>query len=734
MDDTAKSFQIEPTFRMLEACLIRLDSIAPVPESEQIRSLMDDVPKDSRQLILVELIKCDMAVAADLGVPRSIEFYLPAFADWLPREQVPMDLILEEIQLRRDAGEEPDWKDYLARFPGLPPTMGRLLARGESTSRCAQRTPLPELAINETVDDFLILGLLGQGAFARVYLARQESMQRLVALKASLRGSDEPQSLSQLDHPNVVRVYDQRVCISPALRLLYMQYVPGGTLADCIELARNKPMAEWSGRLIVESVDRSLTNAGQFSPEGSPTRELIVRHDWATAVTWLGVQLAEGLHYAHSRNVLHRDIKPANILLSSDGVPKLADFNVSFSGLAGRAGAAANFGGSLAYMSPEQLRAADPTDAASAGEMDNRSDLFSLGVVLWELFQGERPWKMIGSLTNWSAAIQAQLAARQAPLPTAPTPNAVGRVLDQVLRRALSFSRDERPQSGAEFAGALRLALYPEVAERFHPSPESFAHRIVKIPVLLLIVAVVLIPNIAAAVFNYIYNGGQIVAGYPQLWNKFVNLSLVVNAVLFPIGTALIMWKLWPIAKALREVQLKQEPNEARINAAWTIGHHTAWISGSLWVLAGVIFPVALLFLEPNYRAVDATHFFLSLALCGGVAITYPFFGISLMCVLYYYPQLIRKVMSDSSFEQRRQLLLRRSRFYLALAAAVPLLALALLVLREQAPRLVLLATIGTTALGLLASFFAYQKIEETLRQMAAVLAPKHSLARTASE
>ncbi len=734
MDNTTKSFQVEPTFRMLEACLIRLDSIAPVPESEQIRCLLDGVPEESRQLILVELIKCDMAAAAELGVPRSIDFYLPAFADWLPPEQVPLDLVLEEIQLRLEAGEEPDWTVYRERFPGMASMIGRLLAVGEATSRCDQRMPLPELAINQTVDDFRILGLLGQGAFARVYLARQESMQRLVALKASLRGSDEPQALSQLDHPNVVRVYDQRDCTSPALKLLYMQYVPGGTLADCIELARNKSMKEWSGRLIVESVDRSLTTAGQFSPEGSPTRELISQHDWATAVTWIGVQLAEGLHYAHSRNVLHRDIKPANILLSSDGVPKLADFNVSFSGLAGRAGAAANFGGSLAYMSPEQLRAADPTDSASAEQMDNRSDLFSLGVVLWEFFHGVRPWKMVGSFTNWSAAIQAQLAARQEPLPTVPSGNAVGRVLDQVLRRALSYTRDERPQSGAELAGALRLALYPEVAERFHPTPGSFAERIAKVPVLLLIIAVTLLPNIAAAVFNINYNGNQIVAGYPSLWNKFVNLSLIVNAVLFPIGTGLVMWKLWPVAKALREVQRKHEPNETRINAAWSIGHYVAWISGCMWFLAGLIFPIALFVIEPNYRVADALHFFISLTICGGVAITYPFFGISLVCVLYYYPQLIRQVMSDSGFERRRDVLLRRSRRYLGLAAAVPLLALVLLVLRENAPRDILLATIATTALGLLASFFAYQKIEETLRQMAAVLAPKQSLARTPSE
>jgi hypothetical protein len=729
-EEITRTYRVDPTFRHLEASLLRLDEIAPVQRAGQIREILTAVPAESRPLILVELIKSDLAAAADVGLNRRLDFYLTEFTDCLPTNAVPADLVLEEFQLRREAGEDPAWESYRARFPGLAATMARMLQIGEATSRCETRVPLPEFAIQQTIDDFRILGLLGQGAFARVYLARQESMQRLVALKATQRGSDEPQALSQLDHPNIVRVYDQRVCVAPSVRLLYMQYVPGGTLADCIELARNKPVADWSGRLIIESVDRSLTSAGQVSPESSPIRAVLAEHDWATAVTWLGIQLAEGLHYAHSRGVLHRDIKPANILLSGDGVPKLADFNVSFNGLAGRAGAAAHFGGSLAYMSPEQLRAADPTDETSAAQLDNRSDLFSLGVVLWELFHGQRPWQIVGGFSNWTGAIKAQLASREVRLPPVPLAKAGARVLDQVLRRTLATSPEERPRTGAELAGALRLALYPDVAEQFHPAPDSVAGRLHRLPTMLLLVAIALVPNMAAALFNYLYNEREIAVNYPALWPKFATVSLIVNSILFPVGIVVGMSKLLPVARTVRAARDKFAANEGQIRDLWSVGHFMAGVSGALWMVGGLILPVTMVVMDPSFRWVDAAHFFVSLAICGGVAMTYPFFGITLVSLLYYYPRVIRWVMSDPGFDVRQAATRRRCQRYLGLATAVPLLALFLLVLRDQAPRIVLLATIATTALGLVASYFANQAIVDGLRRMAAVLAPRRALAR----
>ena len=107
---------------------------------------------------------------------------------------------------------------------------------------------------------------------------------------------------------------------------------------------------------------------------------------------WIGARLAAALDYAHNRGVLHRDIKPANVLLAADGSPKLVDFNVSFSSKLEGATPAAYFGGSLAYMSPEQIEAYNPDHDRKPDELDGRSDIFSLGVVLWELLTGARPF------------------------------------------------------------------------------------------------------------------------------------------------------------------------------------------------------------------------------------------------------------------------------------------------------------------------------------------------------
>ncbi len=106
-----------------------------------------------------------------------------------------------------------------------------------------------------------------------------------------------------------------------------------------------------------------------------------------------GRRLAESLAYADRRGgVLHRDVKPANVLLTAEGVPKLADFNISYAeSVGGSSPPVAYLGGSLAYMSPEQLEACHPGMPGTAADLDTRSDIYALGVMLWELLAGVRP-------------------------------------------------------------------------------------------------------------------------------------------------------------------------------------------------------------------------------------------------------------------------------------------------------------------------------------------------------
>ncbi len=714
---------VEASFALLELCLEQLAEIAPVDSPEQILDLIPEISVPARRLILVELIKFDLATASESGVVRSLEFYWPAVGDSLPQECIPFDLVLEEIQLRRSAGEKPKWADYRHRFPDLADTIGKWLAGGDTEAFSGATSKVPELPVGEAVDDFQVLKQLGQGAFARVYLARQESMQRLVALKATSRGSEEPQALSQLDHTNIVRVYDQREIQTPPTILLYMQYLAGGTLADCIKLVRDTPPMTRNGKRVLESIDQNLLGASQSVPEQSMIRSQIAAMEWPEVVAWVGIQLAEGLGYADRKGVLHRDVKPANILLSGEAVPKLADFNVSCSGLSGRAGAAAYFGGSLAYMSPEQLQVADPTDPKTADQLDGRSDLYALGIVLWELWQGKRPWTLDKLAASWTEAVGMQREVRNTAFePTHAASTATERVLEKVLRSLLSTDPQQRARSGEEAAARLRLALYPELAQRFEPSPQSLSGRLLSVPTLLISAILIFAPNVAASVFNFFYNQDRIQVDFPAMVDDFKWVANWVNGIVFPLGAVLFLIIMLPIARIVQRGKQGESVSDKEISALWNIGNRATLICGVLWSVSGVVFAVAFSSMHAEFDMDDAFHFFISLVLCGGVAWIYPYFGMTLLSLLIYYPKVIAPSMNDPKFSERCRRVRNHSRWYLLSAAAIPLTAVGALVFRADLPKNLILVGVSVTALGLVASFLAFQKLDETMRQFSKVL------------
>ncbi len=160
---------IEASFAMLELCLEQLASVSPVHDARQILDLIPSVALTAQRLLVVELIKFDLAAASEAGKPRSLDFFWPGVGSVLPQEAIPFDLVLEEIQLRRADGEQPNWADYRQRFPDLADTIGKWLAGGD-TAFSGVTSKVPELPIGAQFDDFEILKQLGQGAFARVYI------------------------------------------------------------------------------------------------------------------------------------------------------------------------------------------------------------------------------------------------------------------------------------------------------------------------------------------------------------------------------------------------------------------------------------------------------------------------------------------------------------------------------------------------------------------------------------
>src|SRR5262249_37327837 len=158
-------------------------------------------PPALQRLVLTELVKVDLEYRwLRRQAPRRLEDYLGEFPE-LARGGVPCDLVHEEFHVRKGAGEPVTAEDYCARFPGQADELRRLFGLGVghlSTALLPGDRP-EELQVGETVDDFDLLRPLGRGAFARVFLARQRSMQRLVALKVSADRGTEPQTLAQLD-------------------------------------------------------------------------------------------------------------------------------------------------------------------------------------------------------------------------------------------------------------------------------------------------------------------------------------------------------------------------------------------------------------------------------------------------------------------------------------------------------------------------------------------------------
>jgi serine/threonine protein kinase len=723
--------------RLLEQCLEQFLDRQPVEEIGQLRAFLPAADSATQQFLLVELIKLDLATRVETlhgasrdgqhGLPR-VEDYVEQHHDLLSVDEVPLDLLMEEIQLRKEIGEQPDPREYAARFPQHARSVeellgGRLQPSAEATASVASRKRPPEFKVGEQVDDFTIVQTLGSGAFANVYLARQESMSRLVALKVSKGSGEEPQALAQFDHPNIVRVFDERMVEQPPSHLLYMQFLPGGTLADVVSRVKHTPVGERSGELIVKSVDFALLQTAQLVPERSDIRERLRGMSWPMAVAWVGIQLARALESAHRRGVMHRDVKPANVLLSAEGVPKLADFNVSFSGIAGRAGAASSFGGSIGYMAPEHLRAISATALSQVEQVGARADLYSLGILLWELWQGHRPFETVGTPRSWTEAVQQQLESRdRIKPPDDGNSDALSRLLEKILRETLQKHPADRIGSGAELEARLVLALHPDAARIFDPDPGTWQGWLSRRSPWWVAALVILTPNAIAGVYGYAYNYadtlGPLFRRIAGLESTFQTLSTGINAVAFPLAVALVVYFTRRVVRGLEATANGRSAGTVELRDCLELANRAAVIGGMLWCLAAVLYPTVLWSLFPEFTWREFGHFFLSHVICGGVAAIYPYFGIMIYASTVLYPRMVRPTLKDPEFDQRVARLVRHCERYLLMACGVPLLGASLLIVSAPEAKDVMLIALAATAMGVLAAFKAYRLI---LRQWAAM-------------
>ncbi len=265
-----------------------------------------------------------------------------------------------------------------------------------------EERPLPAL-----LGGFVIGERLGAGAMGTVYLARQTQPERQVALKVlhpwllSTRAVErfrfEAQALAALQHPSIPPIY---AVVEEA-----------GHLALAMQVVEGTPLLEWAGRQGVEA-----------------RIELLAR-------------IAEAVHHAHLRGLVHRDLKPENLSVNEDGVPQVLDFGIA----AALGGEAREVAGTPAYMSPEQVQ--------PNAVVDVRSDVYSLGLIAFEVLTGKLPFVPPPS------GLQTLLAFKETPVPVLTT---LGDDVDFVLRRALQVKAEARYGSAAELAEDLRRVLRRE--------------------------------------------------------------------------------------------------------------------------------------------------------------------------------------------------------------------------------------------------------------------------------
>lgn len=655
-----------------------------------IRALLPASPLALRRMTLIELIKVDLEYRHSHSCVRDLRLYFEEYPELRAGGDLPCDLIYEDYHLRKKAGETVTKSEYLNRFPKQRTQLQRLLGLDSpyQTTRLSKGQPAEahNIRAGETLDDFDLYNEVGSGAFATVFLARQRSMQRLVALKISRDESDEPQALAQLDHPNIVRVYDQRYLTTERVRLLYMQFVPGGTLHDLLDQIREGDRPT-SGHALLGSVDANLRKRGDEPPFDSSTRKRVGNMSWEHAVAWLGSQLAEALQYAHGRGVLHRDIKPANVLLGADGRPKLADFNISYASEVEGATPETFFGGSVAYMSPEQLEAYHPGLPRNPDQLDGRSDVYSLAMVLWELLAGRRPFEDRVLAEGWPATIERMFGERKAGIQPAAIkrlPANCPEILRDVLLRALAPNEDERYADAGEFARELAMCLEPHLAGLLRPRKRDWRKAVTWAPFTTFFVAVV-IPNVLASIMNIAYNFQAIFEAEKIDSAYFWNVELsVVNPVLYTLGILAGFWFAQPVLKGLRvqraEQNLEGQTAENAVRRTIWMGDVFWMIGMTLWVLSGFIFPswTALKVKGPVSFSFFG-HFLASQFITGMIASAVAFFAVTFVCVRAVLPRLLPSAAANPDLAMQLIKLSKRAWIYLSTLVIAPMLAVFML-------------------------------------------------------
>lgn len=523
----------------------------------------------------------------------------------------------------------------------------------------------PALPPGAKIDDFEVVRLLGRGAFGHVYLARQISLDREVALKVSANRGSEGRTMARLEHAHIVQVFSEKVDEDSDQRLLCMQLVPGvglekiigsldmqmnisRTLAESQGEADDSSPATWRGSDVLAIIDTSAQLPTALDPAALRDREALGGMDDVETTAWMGARLAEALDFAHQRGVLHRDIKPANILVSPYGRPMLADFNISAQQV-DEAGSEM-FGGTVAYMAPEHLDAFNPADDTTEDAVSTQADIYSLGLVLDELLHGRLP-----QLTHAPGASMVERLRkladyrRQKPPRTKEVVPSARKTLELSICRCLAPNPQDRFGTGADLAEQLEGCRQMRSAERALPAAADSTYWnvvpwILQRPFLWFVLLVV-IPQVVASVFNISYNMTQIVTHLTdeqqQLFDKLV---LVYNALMYPVALVLFAWAFIPVRRTWLRMHAATPLGAGEVTAARRQAMRLPlWVAGLTaagWLPGGVLFPAILSLRTEVLSSHVWFHFIASFTLSGLIALAYSLLGSQFVIQRALYPRM----------------------------------------------------------------------------------------------
>ncbi len=310
--------------------------------------------------------------------------------------------LAEEFLERLSRGEKPTADEYAARHPDLAELIHQAFPALEIMGQAPALQPEGNLTHSSCVlGDYEILREVGRGGMGVVYEAQQISLERRVALKVLpfaavlderqiKRFRNEARAAAQLKHPNIVQVFG--VGCERSVHFYAMEFVEGQSLAEVIaDLRRlvgndgsllssnslaNSISSAQSNTIVLQAQSDRTTASGKSTPlSPDPSTRT---PEYFRGVARLVMQVAEGLDHAHQEGVIHRDIKPSNLMIDANGKPWITDFGLARIDTDAGMTMSGDMLGTLRCMSPEQT-------LASRVVVDHRTDIYSLGVTMYEL-------------------------------------------------------------------------------------------------------------------------------------------------------------------------------------------------------------------------------------------------------------------------------------------------------------------------------------------------------------